>query len=73
MQLWMVVAGGLGLLVGAVLYAVPDNPVVRLVLRPDRDEWDVEWNARERLGTVRSVGGGFAVGGLALLLLGLVL
>lgn len=69
----MVVAGGLGLLIGVVHVVAPDNRLVRALLRPETDEWGVEWGTRERLAWVRSAGWGFAVGGLVLLVIGLVL
>ena len=73
MQLWMLVAGGLALVLGAATVAAPDNPLVRAVLRPEADEWGAEWGSRERRGRVRSVGAVVAVGGLVLLVAGLVL
>lgn len=73
MQLWMVVAGGLALVIGAATVVAPDNRLVRAVLRPEADEWGAEWGGRQRRGRVRSVGSGLAVGGLVLLVAGLVL
>ena len=71
MELWMVVAGALGLLVGAAHVVAPDNRLVRALLRPEADEWGAEWGSSARLSKVRSAGWGFVLGGLALLVVGL--
>lgn len=69
----MVVAGGLGVLIGVTHVLAPDNPLIRLILRPEADEWGAEWGTQQRLDRVRSGGWGFAIGGLLLLVAGLVL
>lgn len=73
MELWMVVAGGLGLVIGVTHVLAPDNPLIRAILRPEADEWGAEWGSQQRLDRVRSAGWGFAIGGLLLLAVGFVL